>query len=207
MKIVVFGGTGSIGRLVVQQAMEEGHDLTVFTRSRASSGQDGPRLHVEEGDVTDARALVSVIAGHDAVVVTLGGGRKGGVRAPGTAAIIEAMRRTGVRRLIVQSTIGVGDSRANLDLFWKYLMFGLLLRGAYADHVDQERVTRDSGLDWTIVRPGAFTDGPRTGRYRRGIDAGEKTALKISRPDVAEFVVEQLTDETWLRKTPAIAYG
>ena len=207
MKIVVFGGTGSIGRLVVQQAMEEGHDVTVFTRSRAAIGLDSPRLRAEQGDVTDVPAVARAVAGHDAVVVTLGGGRKGGVRAPGTAAIIEAMRQTGVRRLIVQSTIGVGDSRANLDLFWKYLMFGAVLRGAYADHVEQERVTRESGLDWTIVRPGAFTDGPRTGQYRRGIDAGERTALKISRPDVAEFVVEQLTDQTWWRKTPAIAYG
>jgi len=117
------------------------------------------------------------------------------------------MRGAGVRRLVVQSTIGVGDSRANLDLFWKYVMFGLVLRGAYADHVEQEQATRDSGLDWTIVRPAAFTDGPRTGRYRRGIAPGEKTTLKISRADVAEFVVEQLTDETRVRQTPAIAYG
>ena len=207
MKIVVFGGTGSIGRLVVQQATEQGHDVTVFTRGHAAVEQDGPHVHVERGDVTDARVVARVVAGSDAVVVTLGGGRKGGVRAPGTAAVIEAMRQTGVRRLVVQSTIGVGDSRANLDQFWKYLMFGALLRGAYNDHIEQERVTRDSGLDWTIVRPGAFTDGPRTGRYRSGIGPGEKTELKISRPDVAEFVVAQLTDETWLRRTPAIAYG
>lgn len=207
MKIVVFGGTGSIGRLVVQQATEQGHDVTVFTRGRHPVEHDNPLVHVEQGDVTDVAAVARVVAGQDAVVVTLGGGRTGGVRAPGTAVVIEAMRRTGVRRLVVQSTIGVGDSRANLDVLWKYLMFGLLLRGAYADHVEQERVTRDSDLDWTIVRPGAFTDGPRTGRYRRGIGPEEKTELKISRADVAEFVVEQLTDETWLRATPAIAYG
>lgn len=207
MKVIVFGGTGSIGRLVVEQAIEQGHDVTVVTRDPAAVEQQSPRLTVEEGDVFDARALTHVVAGHDAVIVTLGAGRKGGVRAKGTAAIIEAMHETGVRRLIVQSTLGVGDSRENLDFVWKRLMFGLLLRAAYADHVEQERQTRASGLDWTIVRPGAFTDGPRTGRYRRGFGPQEKSELKISRADVAQFVVEQLTDDTWLRQTPALAYG
>ena len=130
MKVIVFGGTGSIGRLVVEQAIEQGDDVTLFTRDRAAVRQPDPRVHVVEGNVFDAQALAPVLAGHDAVVITLGGGRKGGVRARGTAAIIEAMRATEVRRLVVQSTIGVGDSREQLNFFWKRLMFGLLLRGA-----------------------------------------------------------------------------
>jgi len=207
MKVIVFGGTGTIGRLVVEQAAEQGHEVTLLTRNRALVGPPDPRVHVVEGDVFDARAIAPVIAGHDAVVVTLGGGRKGGVRARGTAAIIEAMRATEVRRLVVLSLIGVGDSRQQLNFFWKRLMFGLLLRGAYADHVEQERLTRASGLDWTIVRPGSFTDGPRTGSYRRGFGPQEKTTLKVSRADVAEFVVEQLTDDTWLRQAPSLAYA
>jgi putative NADH-flavin reductase len=207
MKVIVFGGTGSIGRLVVEQAIEQGDDVTLFTRDRAAVRQPDPRVHVVEGNVFDAQALAPVVAGHDAVIITLGGGRKGGVRARGTAAIIEAMRATEVRRLVVQSTIGVGDSREQLNFFWKRLMFGLLLRGAYADHVEQERQTRASGLDWTIVRPGSFTDGPRTGSYRRGFGPQEKTTLKVSRADVAEFVVEQLTDDTWLRQAPSLAYA
>ena len=207
MKVIVFGGTGTIGRLVVEQAAEQGHEVTLLTRNRALVGPPDPRVHVVEGDVFDARAIAPVIAGHDAVVVTLGGGRKGGVRARGTAAIIEAMRATEVRRLVVLSLIGVGDSREQLNFFWKRLMFGLLLRGAYADHVEQERLTRASGVDWTIVRPGSFTDGPRTGSYRRGFGPQEKTTLKVSRADVAEFVVEQLTDDTWLRQAPSLAYA
>ncbi len=207
MKVIVFGGTGSIGRLVVEQAIEQGDDVTLFTRDRTAVGHPDPRVHVVEGNVFDAQALAPVVAGHDAVVITLGGGRKGGVRARGTAAIIEAMQATEVRRLVVQSTLGVGDSREQLNFFWKRLMFGLLLRGAYADHVEQERQTRASGLDWTIVRPGSFTDGPRTGSYRRGFGPQEKTTLKVSRADVAEFVVEQLTDDTWLRQAPSLAYA
>jgi putative NADH-flavin reductase len=117
------------------------------------------------------------------------------------------MQDTGVRRLIVQSTIGVGDSRANLNFFWKRVMFGLLIRRAYADHIEQEAVVRASGLDWTIVRPGAFTDGPRSGSYRRGFGPAERTSLKVSRADIAEFVVQQLSDDTWLRQAPALAYA
>jgi putative NADH-flavin reductase len=207
MKIVVFGGTGSVGRQVVEQAVEEGHEVTVVTRDRAAVEEHHPRLHAEEGSVFDVGAIAPVIAGHDAVIVTLGGGRKGGVRGRGTGAIIEAMKQTGVRRLIVQSTLGVGDSRGNLNFFWRVPMFGMLLRSAYADHVEQEALTRASGLDWTIVRPGAFTDGPRTGTYRSGFGPHERTNLKISRADVAEFLLAQLTDDTWLRRTPGLAYG
>lgn len=206
MKVIVFGGTGNIGRLAVDQALEQGHDVTVFTRDRAKV-EAAPRLQVVEGNVLDVRDISPAIAGQDAVVVTLGAGSKGGVRGPGTAAIINAMQDTGVRRLIVQSTLGVGDSRANLNFFWKRLMFGLLLRRAYADHVEQEALTRASGLDWTIVRPGAFTDGPRTGSYQRGFGPDVPTQLKVSRADIAEFIVQQLSDDTWLRQTPALAYA
>ena len=139
------------------------------------------------------------------MIVTLGAGRKGDLRAPGTRTIIEAMEQTGVRRLICQSTLGVGDSRANLNFLWKYVMFGLLLRAAYNDHVRQEDYVRHSDLDWTIVRPSAFTDGPHTGRYGRGFGSERKGMLKISRPDVADFILDQLGDDTHLRGTPAVS--
>ena len=117
------------------------------------------------------------------------------------------MRATGVRRLVVQSLIGVGDSREQLNFFWKRLMFGLLLRGAYADHVEQERCDPRERPRLDDRASGAFTDGPRTGSYRRGFGPLEKTTLKVSRADVAEFVVEQLTDDTWLRQAPSLAYA
>ena len=131
MKIIVFGATGSIGRQVVRQALEHGHEVTAFTR-------DSSRV--------DQR-----------------------------------------RRLICQTTIGTGDSRGNLSFFWKYLMFGGLLRRAYGDHQEQEQHVTGSDLDWTIVRPGAFTDGGHTGRYRHGFPGDDRTIkLKISRADVAD---------------------
>lgn len=207
MKIIVFGATGSIGRQVVSQAVEQGHHVTAFTRDASRVARPHPNVTVVEGDVLDPAAVRAAIAGHDAVLVSLGAGRKGGLRAPGTKAIIDAMRDSGVHRLICQSTLGAGDSRGNLDLFWKYVMFGALLRGAYADHQQQERHVRDSDLDWTIVRPGAFTDGDRTGHYRHGFAGDDRTIeLKISRADVADFMLGLLHDDRYLHRTPALSY-
>ncbi|MFI6211871.1 NAD(P)-dependent oxidoreductase [Nocardia brasiliensis] len=206
MKIAVFGATSTVGRLVVEQALAEGHQVTAFTRSAAGLTQRHERLDIVEGDVLESDSVQRAVAGQDAVLVSLGAGRKGVIRAEGTRAVIEAMNRTGVKRLIVQTTLGVGDSKANLNFLWKYVMFGLLLRQAFADHVQQEAYVRASDLDWTIVRPSAFTDGPRTGGFRRGFPAGERgLTLKIARADIAGFMLEQLTDTTYLRQAPGIS--
>jgi len=117
------------------------------------------------------------------------------------------MEKAGVSRFICLSTLGVGNSRTNLNFFWKHLMFGLLLRRAYADHVSQENYVKESRLDWTIVRPGAFTDGNRTGVYRHGFPGTDKTIKgKVSRADVADFMLKQLTDRTYLHETPGLSY-
>ncbi|MEU2255680.1 SDR family oxidoreductase [Nocardia xishanensis] len=206
MKIAVFGATGSVGRLVVEQALEQGHEVTAFTRDAAGVTQRHERLRVVEGDVFDTHQAERAVAGQDAVLIALGDGRKGLVRYAGTKSVVEAMHRTGVKRLICQSTLGVGDSRDNLDFLWKYVFFGLLLRRAYHDHVEQEAYVRASDLDWTIVRPSAFTDGPRTGSYRRGFPGSERgLTLKIARADIADFLLEQLTDSTYLHRTPGIS--
>lgn len=86
-------------------------------------------------------------------------------------------------------------------------MFGWFLKEAFADHVDQERYVRESDLDWVIVRPAAFTDGPVTGEYKHGFASTDKElTLKISRADVAHFILEQLEDDTYLRRTPGLSY-
>lgn len=204
MRITVFGATGTVGTHVVEQAVRRGHEVTAVTRDAQRVRTAGVRV-VESG-LGDRAALRAAVAGQDAVVVVLGAGRKGGVRAAGTAAVIEAMRAEGVTRLVVQSTLGVGDSRGNLNFVWKRLMFGLLLRPAYADHVAQEEQVRASGLDWTVVRPAAFTDGPLTGEYRAGFGPEVRSSLKVSRADVAHFVLDQLADDTYRHDTPALAY-
>jgi putative NADH-flavin reductase len=86
-------------------------------------------------------------------------------------------------------------------------MFGMFLRDAYVDHEAQERHIEQSRLDWTIVRPAAFTNGSRTGEYRHGFPATDKTTkLQISRADVADFILKQLTDDMYLHKAPGVSY-
>jgi len=207
MNIIVFGATGTIGRHLVKQALSEGHAVTAFARRPAALGVSHPSLTVRSGDVLDAASVNDAVRGHDAVLVALGAGRKGTVRSAGTRHIIEVMRRHGLRRLICQSTLGTGHSRALLTFFWKRIMFGFLLKDAYADHEAQEDLVRESGLDWTIVRPGAFTDGAATGAYKHGLpDPGEPLTLKISRADVAGFMLHQLTDLRYLRQSPCLSY-
>ena len=207
MKLIIFGATGSIGHQVVNQALAQGHSVTAFVRDASKLSIQHENLQVALGDVMDPPSIENSIQGHEAALVSIGAGRKGAIRSAGTRNIISAMEKVGVHRLICQSTLGVGDSRGNLNALWKYIMFGLLLRPAYADHIEQENHVRQSSLDWTIVRPGAFIDGEHTGQYRHGFAGTDKTTkLKISRNDVADFMLKQLFDNTYLHKSPGLSY-
>ncbi len=204
MNLVIFGATGSVGRHVVGQALEAGHRVSAMARTPARLPE---AVRAIPGDVLNPSDVLRAVDGHDAVICVIGAGARGGLRAPGTANIVAAMQATGVRRLICQSTLGAGDSRGNLNFWWKRVMFGLLLRRAYADHQAQEELVRASGLDWTIVRPGAFTDGPLTGTYRHGFAPTERDLkLKVSRADVAHYLLSLLCDAGSVRRAPGLSY-
>ena len=208
MKIIVIGATGSVGRLTVENLLADGHTVTAFARNPDRLAVDHRDLNRWAGDAQDGSALADAIRGQDAVVVTLGAGasRRNKIRSEGTLKVIRAMQETGLRRLIVQSTLGAHESWANLNLFWKYIMFGLLLSPAHRDHEVQETIVRASGLDWTIVRPSAFTDGPSTGRFLVGFGPDKRgLSLKISRADLAEFLKQQITDRRHLHNAVAIS--
>ncbi|NEN97150.1 MAG: SDR family oxidoreductase [Moorea sp. SIO3I7] len=209
MNILIFGSTGGTGRQVVEQALEQGHRVTAFARNPAKLDINHANLKVVQGDVMDVTSVEKAVQGQEAVVCVLGAGQKmtGTIRSEGTQQIIHAMEKAGIRRFICQSTLGAGDSWENLNFFWKYIMFGFLLRHVFADHQRQENYVQQSSLDWTIVRPGAFVDGNRTGKYRHGFPSNDKTSkLKISRADVADFILKQLADEKYIHKTPSLSY-
>lgn len=208
MKMIVFGASGTIGRELVRQALEQGHQITAFVRNpQKVADLQHKNLRLYSGDVLDGTSVENAMPGHDAVFCALGAGRGDKVRAIGTKHILEAMEKNGIRRFIVQTTLGCGDSYGNLNFFWKRIMFGWFLKKAFLDHELQEQYILGSGVDWTIVRPGAFTDGPRTGRYRHGFAADARgLKLKISRADVADFMLRQLEDTTYLRRTPGLSY-
>jgi putative NADH-flavin reductase len=207
MRLIIFGSTGSVGRLLVEQALQDNHLVTAFLRDPAKLAFSHSKLSVVKGDVLDYQSVEKGIENQEIVICALGAGAKGIVRAAGTKNIIRAMESKGIKRLICQSTIGIGDSRRNLNFFWKYIMFGMLLKQAYKDHELQEKYVTESKLDWIIVRPAAFMDGPRTRSYRHGFGASEPgLTLKVPRADVADFILQQVGTNTYLRKTPAQSY-
>ncbi|WP_299866068.1 NAD(P)-dependent oxidoreductase [uncultured Roseobacter sp.] len=208
MKVIVFGATGSVGRLAVAKMVSEGHEVTAFARNPERLDIQSSALTRVAGDAMDARAVAGAIRGHDAVVVTLGAGksRKGTIRSQGTLNVIRGMQTHGVRRLICQSTLGAHESWDNLNFFWRRIMFGALLRPVFKDHELQEHLVRASGLDWTIVRPSAFTDGPATGTFKEGFGGQERDlTLKIPRADLARFLTRQLTDLAYAQRAVGIS--
>ena len=209
MKLIVFGSTGPTGRQVVTQALEQGHDVTAFARSPDKFDQKHAKLQVIKGNVLDFASVERAIQGQDVVLCTLGmpPKDKNNLRANGTKNIIRAMEKTGVRRFICQSSYGVGDTSDTLPFLMKYLIVPFILRRAFADHEVQENYIKESQLDWIIARPVALTDGEHTGSYQHGYTADNKTVtFKISRADTADFMLKQLTDNTYLHKTPSISY-
>ncbi len=202
MKVIVFGATGSVGREIVTQALADGFFVTAFSRDPQRLSLQHARLQFAQGDVRDAAEVRAAVAGHDAVICALGAGLKGDLRAPGTLNIITAMQHHGVRRLVCLSTLGVGDSAVHLNFYWKYIMFGLLLRRAFRDHVAQEHHVVASGLDWTLVRPSAYTDGPRRNAVQHGFGPEKRRLdLTIARADVAAFTLTTLKKRLYLGRT------
>jgi len=209
MKLLIFGSTGGTGRGLVKQALDQGHSVMAYARDPAKIGDiQHSSLKIVCGDVLDPAAVEGAVAEQEAVFITIGAGAKRTtLREEGTRNIVEAMQGTGVKRLICQSSLGVGDSRANLPFFTKYIIVAVFLRNAFADHERQEAVVRQSSLDWTIVRPPHLKDGPRTEVYRHGFPTTD-TRIKgwISRADVADFMLKQLVDDTYLHQTPGVSY-
>lgn len=208
MKVIVFGATGTIGRLAVQKMLEDGHNVTAFARSPGKIGIDHPNLALHAGDATKELNVAAAIKGHESVVITLGSGtsRKSVIRSVGTLNVIRGMQAHGVDRLICQSTLGAHESWGNLNFFWKRIMFGMLIRPIFKDHELQESMVRASGLNWTIVRPGAFTDGPETGAYRENFAPSDRNlTLKITRADIAGFLSGQLSDLRYAHRAVGIS--
>ena len=208
MKVIVIGATGNVGRLAVERMLEDGHAVTAFARRPEKLEIAHENLTRRAGDALDAQSVLDAVEGHDAVVITLGAGmsRKSVIRSQGTMNVIQAMQAHGVRRLVVQSTLGAHESWDNLNFFWKRIMFGALLRPVFKDHELQEKLVRASGLDWTIVRPSAFADGPASGRFLEDF-APDLRGLKLSIPraDIAAFLTRQLGEATYLRRAVAIS--
>ena len=203
MKLLVLGGTGGTGRQVVDQALAAGHEVTVLARDRARVGVQDERLRVVDGEVKNLAVLTGAMRGQDAVISAIGRGKSfksENLIAESVPGIIEAMRATGVTRLIFTSALGVGDTYRDSPLVPK-IFFRTLLRGIYADKLIGDQMIRDSRLDWTIVQPVILTDGPLTKNYRVGEHLKLAGLNKLSRADAAHFIVDRINDRSTFGKT------
>lgn len=207
MKMIIFGATGTVGRKLVEQAVAKGYEVTAFVRHPEKWQHTHlAKVILFKGDVLNIEDVEAAVRQQEVVMCALGDGKVGKIRALGTQNIIEAMKKEGIKRLICQTTLGMGESYGNLNFFWKHLMFGILLKRAFKDHQLQEEYILNSNLDYTIVRPSALTDGAITKQYKEGFSGSfQPLSLKISRADVADFMLGQIWTAKYRRGAVSIS--
>ncbi len=203
MNILVVGASQGTGALAVGAALAKGHHVSAFARSPQKLVLEHPKLRRIVGDFHQPASVDAAVPGHDAVIVTASATSlssfKGNPRyfSQGTAYVIDAMTRAGVKRLSVLSALGTGESAPLLNPLVRLLGPNLFLRVPFEDHQRQEALVRNSGLEWIVARPGRLTNGPARHRYvaKTGL---EKVPGSIARADVAEFLVEACVQATWI---------
>jgi putative NADH-flavin reductase len=206
MNLLIFGATGETGRELVKQALAQNNAVTVFVRDTAKLDIQHQNVKVIEGDVTDTATVERAVQGQDVVFSTLGSRnlKKNPALTKGVYTIVRAMEKQGVQRFVYQSSLGVGESREHVDFLVRYIVIPLVLRNAISDHAEKEKIIKQSSLDWVIIRPAGLTNAPHTGNYRHG--ESMHYGAKISRANVADFMLKQATDIAYLHRAPGISY-
>jgi nucleoside-diphosphate-sugar epimerase len=215
MKVLVIGSTGGSGRAAVQQLLAQGHEVTAFSRSGQAVAEHA-RLSTFRGDAMNEHEVERAVRGHDAVVVTLGirenplrvrlfgaASTPDAVRSQGTRNVMAAMQRHGVRRLVVQTSYGVGETRARLG-FVDSLFFKLLLKPQIEDTELQNAEVAASDLDWVLAQPVHLTDGEEDTMPFLSTE-GDTCAMKVSRRSVGRFLADAVQDARYLQKTVAVS--
>lgn len=207
MRVLVFGASGRTGRLVVKESLDRGHQVLAFIRNPAKLDLSHPQLTVVQGDVRSAVDVDLAVQRADAVVSVLGPTRPNSsganVCSVGVENIVDSMAKHGVKRLICLSDYGNGETRTR-GLYARFLW--LILRAHLEDKEKMEETVKSSDLSWTIVRPTILTDGAKTDSYKVGPEIKIGLVPKISRHDVADFIVRQITDDSFIRSSPSISH-
>ena len=204
MRLAIFGATGGTGLEVTRQALERGHSVRVLVRNPNRMPLVNENMRLVLGNVLERESVTKTILGSDAVINCLGQAsltHNMGVVSEGTRMIVEVMKQQGVRRLVITSSFGVGESRQKAA-WWQRMVFCTLLRAPYADKEIMEPEVRASGLEWTLLRPVGLTNGPLTRRYRITHETPRK--IQISRADVAEAILDAVEKRLWVGEAPTL---
>jgi putative NADH-flavin reductase len=210
MKFTVFGATGGVGRQIVRQALDAGHEVTAVVRDPARLSVTGERLEVFRADLTDPRAVRGAVAGRDVVLSALGArSRKdAGVATRLTRTVLDAMEAEGVRRLLVVSAAPVGpapEQDGPLDRAVRRIV-SAVLKDVYADLREMEAEVARSATDWTVVRPPRLQDKPVTGVYRTAVGGFPAGGRFLSRADVAHAMLALAGDRGTVKQGVGVAY-
>jgi len=210
MKLLIIGGTGGTGKQLIKQALEEGHQITALVRNPGKLKITDPGLRIIKGNVLDLESVLQAVKGQDAVLSVLGHKKffiKTNTLSEGTKNIVEAMEGGGVDRFICVTSLGIGDSRFKLGLYYTLFVIPVIVFFYFRDKEKQERIICNSKLNWTIVRPGQLINAKKRGVYKHGPNVGSYILTKlISRADVAHFMLSQLEDDTYRCKAVGVTY-
>lgn len=208
MKTLIFGSTGKTGRELVKQALEQGLEILAFARTPEKLNDlKHPNLIVLKGDVTNYESVEQAVKKAEVVISALGSPtlKKNTIVSDGTKNIIKAMNKFGIKRFICITALGAGKSHGEPGFFFTYILVPLLIKNVMADIEIQEKYIMESSLDWTIIRPVGLTNGKKRGVYKHG-EKIKNLTLRISRADVANFMLKQIESKEYIQKTPAICY-
>ena len=209
-RVLIVGATGGTGRQLVAQALELGYEVTALARDPSALHLEHPRLRVAQGNVLDYASVEAALRGQQAVLSALGHKRffpPNRILSDGTRNLLRAMEAHGVRRLVCETALGIGDSAGRMGVYYTFFTVPIVLPFYFWDKTRQERLIAASPLSWVIVRPGALTNGPKRGRYRHGHAVGSYlSTVRISRADVADFMLNQLTDDTYVGAAPGVCW-
>jgi len=209
-RILIIGATGGTGRQLVAQALERGFAVTALVRNPSKLPAKHAQLAVVRGDVLDYASVESAMRGQEAVVCALGHSRyytQPRTLSDGTRNILRAMEAHGLRRFVCETSLGIGDSAWRLGIYYTLFTIPVILPLYFWDKARQERIIARSDVDWVIVRPGALTNGERRGRVRHGSSVGDLLwTVRVSRADVADFMLNQLESDTYLRAAAGVAW-
>jgi len=201
-RVLIIGATGGTGRQLLAQALEQGRMVTALVRNPEKLTVTHPHLIVTRGDVLDYGTVEKAVQGQDAVICALGHRRyfhPTRILSDGTRNILAAMEAHGVRRFVCETSLGIGDSAGRLGLYYTFFVIPVILPFYFWDKTRQERAIASSKAEWVIVRPGVLTNGARRGAVRHGRSVGGLLAsVRISRADVAHFMLQQLADDAYL---------
>lgn len=207
-RLLIIGAAGETGRQLVAQALARGYAVTALVRNSAKLKIEHSQLTVVQGDVLDYDSVEAAMHGQEAVLCALGHKRyfyPTRILSEGTKNILRAMATHGVKRLVCETSLGIGNSAGRMGLYYTFFVIPVILPFYFWDKTRQEKLIATSEVDWVIVRPGVLTNRAKRGAYRHGPNVGNFIwTVNIPRADVAHFMLDQVTDDTYLQTATGV---